>query len=285
MSEKFTVSYMALLAITCLLVEVPAFRVYQFPTDLDVPGGTNVTLHCNTQISKDTVSFLWWREGENAFLESDSRKQFSLEKTRGTLVLLDVKFADSGIYYCGAKYREQSFWNGTGSKLTVFAPPTPLEIVPIAEFSSPRKLLCKTAAFYPKELQIVWQKNNRQILTGIKTDINRTAEGLYEAYSLLEINQSAWGKDVYICLVLHVSLTVPACFSHILEQGADTILILECAAGGSAILILIILSLRLKLKRSHGGNTNSLEGCQNEDPVGEVTRLVSERDICKAKIL
>ncbi|XP_072135431.1 immunoglobulin lambda-1 light chain-like [Mobula birostris] len=249
MSEKFTVSYMALLAITWATVEVPAFRVYQFPTDLDVPGGTNVTLHCNTPISKDTVNFLWWREGENAFLESDSRKQFSFEKSRGTLILMDVKFADSGIYYCGTKYRERSFWNGSGSKLTVFAPPTPLEIVPIAEFSSPRKLLCKTAAFYPKELQIVWQKNNRQILTGIKTDINRTAEGLYEAYSLLEINQSAWGKDVYICLVLHVSLTVPACFSHILEQGAVLRLIFTCAVGGLAILVLIIIS--LKRKRSH----------------------------------
>ncbi|XP_059849400.1 programmed cell death 1 ligand 1-like [Hypanus sabinus] len=245
-------------------VEVPGFRVYQFPKNVEVPGGSNVTMYCNPPISKDTVNVLWWKEGENAFLETDSRKQFIHEKPSEKLILLDVKFDDSGMYYCGVKYQERSFWNGSGSKLSVYAPPTPLVIVPIGEFSSPRQLLCKTAAFYPKELEIVWQKNNRQIRSGRETVINRTAEGLYEAYSSLEVNQSGWGKDVYICLVSHVSLTMPACFSYILEQGADAKLIIAYTVDGLSILTLIIVLVTVNLKRSNGINTSSLDGCQNE---------------------
>ncbi|XP_072926712.1 tyrosine-protein phosphatase non-receptor type substrate 1-like isoform X2 [Hemitrygon akajei] len=259
MSEKFTVTFMALLAITWLTVKVTPSEVAQFPKDLDVPRGANVTMFCKFPLSQDVVTVRWWREGEKSFLERNNRREFTVERGRGTLVLWNVKVPDSGMYYCEAKHQQQSFRSGSGTKLTVFASPTPLEIVPIGEFSSPRKLLCKTAAFYPKKLEFVWQKNNQQIRTGIETVINQTAEGLHMAYSSLEINLSASGKDVYICLVSHASLTVPTAFSYILEQGADTRLILACAVGGSAILVLIIVLLILKLKRSHECSSRRME--------------------------
>lgn len=100
------------------------------------------------------------------------------------------------------------------------APPTPLKIVAI-EGSAPHlpQLVCKTAAFYPMELDVMWQRNNVEILTGIETVRNRTADGLYEASSFLHDTQPAPGKTVYTCLVSHVSLTAPASFSYIVEQG------------------------------------------------------------------
>ncbi|XP_072135227.1 tyrosine-protein phosphatase non-receptor type substrate 1-like isoform X2 [Mobula birostris] len=269
MAEKFTVSYMALLAITWLIVKVTANEVSQFPRDLNVPSGANITMFCKFPLSQDTVDVVWWRKGEKGFLERDSRRQFTIERGRGTLVLWNVKFSDSGLYYCTVKFQEQYLGTGGGTKFTVFAPPTPVEIVPVGGFSSPRKLLCKTAAFYPEKLEIVWQRNNKQIRTGIESVTNRSVDGLYGAFSLLDITQSTRGKDVYTCLVSHVSLPVPANFSYIQDQepqGADTKLILACALGGSAILVLIIILVKVKLKRSHGKNTRSLDRCQNEEP-------------------
>ncbi|XP_059849441.1 RLA class II histocompatibility antigen, DP alpha-1 chain-like isoform X2 [Hypanus sabinus] len=216
-------------------------------------------MFCKFPLLQDIVDVRWWREGEKSFLERNNRRQFTVERGRGTLVLWNVKFPDSGMYYCEAKYQQQSIGNGSGTKLTVFAPPTPLEIVPIGGFSSPRKLLCKTAAFFPEKLEVVWRRNNEEICTGIESVTNRSVDGMYEACSLMEITQSAWGKDVYTCLVSHVSLPVSASFSYILEQGADTRLILACAVGGSAILVLIIVLLILKLKRSPDCSSRRIE--------------------------
>ncbi|XP_059849429.1 M1-specific T cell receptor beta chain-like [Hypanus sabinus] len=268
MSEIFTVSFMAFMTITLLTVNVTASEVSQLPKDQNVLRGANVTLFCIFPRSQDTADVRWWRDGDKTFLKNDSRRHLTVETGRGALVLWNVTFADSGMYYCEAKYQERSYGRGSGSRLTVFVPPTPLEIVPVGGFSSPRKLLCKTAAFYPEKLEIVWQRNKKRIHMGIETVPNSYVDGMYEASSLLEITQSTWGKDIYTCLVSHVSLTAPVSFSYILEQGADTRLILACALGGSAILnvILIIVLLKFKLKRSHGGNKNSLDGCQNEDP-------------------
>ncbi|XP_062923463.1 tyrosine-protein phosphatase non-receptor type substrate 1-like isoform X2 [Mobula hypostoma] len=151
-------------------------------------------------------------------------------------------------------------------------PPSPVEIVPVGGFSSPRKLLCKTASFYPEKLEFVWQRNNKQIRTGIESVTNRSVDGLYGAFSLLNITQSTRGKDVYTCLVSHVSLTVPANFSYTQDQDpqdSNTKLNLAYAVGGSAILALIIILVKVKLKRSQGTNTGSLDRCQNEEPADQ----------------
>ncbi|XP_072926710.1 uncharacterized protein [Hemitrygon akajei] len=173
------------------------------------------------------------------------------------------------MYYCVARYQERYLGRGNGTRLSVFALPTPLEIVPIGGFSSPRKLLCKTAAFYPEKIEIVWQRNNKQIHTGIKNTTKQNVDDLYEATSLLEVTQSTWGKDIYTCLVLHVSLKAPAVFSYIQEQvhpqGADLKLILAYTVDGLAILALIIIIVKVNLKRSHGINTGSLDGSQDEE--------------------
>ncbi|XP_062923614.1 natural cytotoxicity triggering receptor 3 ligand 1-like [Mobula hypostoma] len=258
MAEKFTVSYIALLAITWLIVKLTANEVSQFPRDLNVPVGANVTMFCKLLLTNDTVDVRWWRKGEKGFLERDSRRQFTVERGRGTLVLWNVKFSDSGLYYCAVKFQEQYLGTGGGTKFTVFAPPTPVEIVPVGGFSSPRKLLCKTACFYPEKLEIVWQRNNKQIRTGIESVTNRNVDGLYEAFSLLEITQSTLGKDTYTCLVSHVSLTVPANFSYIQEQDSNKILIFRSALGGLAIVTLIIILIRIGVKAKRGKNMNDL---------------------------
>ncbi|XP_059849438.1 natural cytotoxicity triggering receptor 3 ligand 1-like [Hypanus sabinus] len=267
MSEKLTVSYLALLAITWLTVEVTASEVFQIPRNLDVPRGANVTMFCKFPLLQDTVDVRWWKDSDKTLLESDNRMQFTLERERGSLVLWNVKVADSGMYYCVATYQLRYLGRGNGTRLSVFVSPTPLKIVPVGGFSSPGKLLCKTAAYYPEKLEIIWLRNNEEIRTGIERVTNRSVDGMYEAFSLMEVTQSTWG-DVYICLVSHVSLTVPASFIYILEQDpedAETKLILSCVLGGLAILALIIVLLKVILKRSHGINTSSLDRCQDEE--------------------
>lgn len=79
--------------------------------------------------------------------------------------------------------------------------------------------MCKTDAFYPEKLEIIWLRNNEEIRTGIETVKNQSEEGLFVATSSLEITQPGEGKDIYTCLVSHVSLKVAASFSYTLGQG------------------------------------------------------------------
>ncbi|XP_072135223.1 natural cytotoxicity triggering receptor 3 ligand 1-like [Mobula birostris] len=243
MSLDANFSCLALLAAFWPVAKVTSAKVEQFPPILKVPIGGNESMFCKFPILQDTAEVSWWKAGQKAFIEPDSRNQFNVKKGRGTFTLLNVRYADAGLYYCQVKSQQQIFGNGNGSQLIVLTPPTPLKIIRVEEVSSKsRKLMCKTAAFYPKKLDIFWRKNNMEILTKIETSIHEISEGFFEASSTLEDAQPAQGKMLYTCLVTHETLQVPASFSYIIEEEhKNKPLILGCALGGVAIVILIII--------------------------------------------
>uniref|UniRef100_A0A4W3H5H0 Ig-like domain-containing protein n=1 Tax=Callorhinchus milii TaxID=7868 RepID=A0A4W3H5H0_CALMI len=69
-------------------------------------------------------------------------------------------------------------------------------------------LVCQTAAYYPKNLTLIWYKNGIEITTGINITEQQNAEGLYEASSFVEETQGVQSKANYTCQVFHLSLQI-----------------------------------------------------------------------------
>ncbi|XP_059849401.1 uncharacterized protein LOC132407123 [Hypanus sabinus] len=236
-------------------------KVDQFPSTLNASIGGNESMFCKFPILQDTAEVSWWKEGQKAFIEPGSRNQFNVRKGRGTFTLLNVTYTDVGWYYCQVKSQQQILGNGSGSQIKVFTPPTPLKIIRVEETSpTSRKLMCITAPFYPKKLDIFWRRNNKEIQSE-ETAISETSEGSFEASSTLEDTQPAQGKVVYTCLVNHETLKHPAIFSYIIEQDRENSskpLILGGALGGLAFIILIIILIITGVKAKRGKNMNDL---------------------------
>ncbi|XP_069757173.1 tyrosine-protein phosphatase non-receptor type substrate 1-like isoform X2 [Narcine bancroftii] len=269
---KAVIRYMSLLVVIWQ-AKATSNKVEQFDRVVKVSKGGNVTMYCKYKLLQDIADVSWWKEGEKTFIEPDSKTQFRENRAMSTFTLLNASVADIGMYYCQVKHRQQIIGNGSGSQLIVLTPPTPLNIVPV-ETTSPhsRKLACKTAPFYPEELEIIWRRNNMDIRTGVETETRTTAEGFYEASSVLEDSQLALGRAVYTCLVSHEALTMPASFSYVFEQDSKSTyesLIFPCIVGGSAILVLIIILTIVALKRKPGRDTIAVEEIRTGNPAGQ----------------
>ncbi|XP_038661933.1 natural cytotoxicity triggering receptor 3 ligand 1-like [Scyliorhinus canicula] len=219
MSIRVTAQYMALLGLMWPAAKVTSNKVEQFPKLLTVARGNNVSMFCTFSIYEDAPEVSWWKRGAESLLEPDNRKRFSPKKGRSTLEILNASITDSGMYYCKVKHQQVNIGDGSGSQLTVFVPPTPLKMLPIEENSATSlKFECKTAAFYPEYFRISWQRDGVEILTGIETVKNETAEGLFEVSSSLEDARPVLNGVVYTCLVSHISLKVPASVSYTVIQ-------------------------------------------------------------------
>ncbi|XP_067906048.1 tapasin-related protein-like isoform X2 [Heterodontus francisci] len=187
--------------------------------------GANITFYCTFPVFQEEsdVKVQWWRHGDDEFLNDGeaSNRQYKLLKKGGAAIhLLNVSFKDSGRYYCSVYCRGGMFGNGTGSELLVAVPPTPLRIDLVeSEFrpSTSPILLCKTAKFYPEDLNVTWYKNNAKIVTGINTTKQQTRVGLYEISSTLKDTTLSYSGATYSCQVSHVSLETPANVSYNLE--------------------------------------------------------------------
>ncbi|XP_041048274.1 natural cytotoxicity triggering receptor 3 ligand 1-like [Carcharodon carcharias] len=189
-------------------------KVFQTPGKTQRLAGENVTFYCAFPLFQDTANVIiyWWKLGEAEFLQpgSDIRKRFLLlKKGEASLQLLDVKAADSGVYYCGVKHLVTRFTNGTGSKLIIYVPPIPLSIkseLSVNNVSGTLTILCKTAAFYPGSINVTWYKDNISIETGIQSSKALNSNGLYELSSYLEVTGAVTSVT---CQVTHRTLMIP----------------------------------------------------------------------------
>ncbi|XP_067904999.1 signal-regulatory protein beta-1-like [Heterodontus francisci] len=218
----FPFLFLSLPGIIYPAASVTLISVFQTPEQVITLRGTDITFYCVIPLSDDNsgVEVRWWKKGENEYMQTgvDNRKQFGFKnKGGGFFALLNATFQDSGVYHCVVIRQGKIIGNGTGSNLTVCAPPTPLKIfskTPQNNSATALNLVCESAAFYPGDLTLVWYKNGTKVATGINPKKWQNAEGLYEVSSSLEDMQPVPNGAVYICLVSHISLQVSAIVIH-----------------------------------------------------------------------
>uniref|UniRef100_A0A4W3GFD2 Ig-like domain-containing protein n=1 Tax=Callorhinchus milii TaxID=7868 RepID=A0A4W3GFD2_CALMI len=203
-----------------------SLTVGQNPRVATVSRGGEVTIYCFWPLYKDQkpAKVDWWREGENRSLEDgrDGRIQiYFLNRASCALQLFSARLQDAGVYRCRVRHRSGA--QGPGTRLLVFGDaPTPLEMVVSRSGSGAAAsltLVCKTAAFYPEDVNITWCKNGSEIVSG--TNTNRNLAGLYEASSLLIETEAVQSGAVYTCHVSHLSLPTAANISYTVP-GTET---------------------------------------------------------------
>uniref|UniRef100_A0A4W3H4Z2 Signal-regulatory protein beta-1 isoform 3-like n=1 Tax=Callorhinchus milii TaxID=7868 RepID=A0A4W3H4Z2_CALMI len=244
-----------------------SMKVIQYPVDKTAFEGESVTFGCkfaNIQTTSD-LTFYWWKQGEREYLHTspDNRKIFNFK----TFQLLNVSFHDSGVYICAVSRQGKIAANGTGSRLIVHVPPTPLKMFARdSEIDSTMSLtlVCKTAAFFPEDITLTWSKDDNEVKTGINSTKERNSKGLYEISSYLEEAQTVQSGVVYTCLVSHTSLRIPAVAIYAVSKSNTEsdgqphyALIAGGAAGGLVfLLLLIIIGKQCQLNKVKGPRRN-----------------------------
>ncbi|XP_067853494.1 tyrosine-protein phosphatase non-receptor type substrate 1-like [Heptranchias perlo] len=248
--NMFILPWILVLEITYTAVADAQIRAFQAPESAQVIAGGNITFQCEFPLFQDNsnVSVYWWKLGENEFLKlgSNSRKRFiHLKKGEACLQFLNVSAEDSGVYHCGVKYPGGRIANGTGSKLLIHVPPTPLHIAANeAERNTSASLIvvCKTAEFYPDNINITWYKDGVNIDTGINTVKQLNARGLYEVSSFLEEADSVESGTIFTCQVSHLTVQTAADFRFFSTStgGGDNVLWYIQVYGSAGVGILVV---------------------------------------------
>uniref|UniRef100_A0A4W3H5S1 Ig-like domain-containing protein n=1 Tax=Callorhinchus milii TaxID=7868 RepID=A0A4W3H5S1_CALMI len=90
-------------------------------------------------------------------------------------------------------------------------------------------LVCETAEFYPGDVTLTWNKDGNEVKTEIDFTEEKNSKGLYKASSSMEDTQP--NGVVYLCLVSHISLRVPAVVKFTVSNPT----------GGLVFLLLLII--------------------------------------------
>ncbi|XP_051884567.1 natural cytotoxicity triggering receptor 3 ligand 1-like [Pristis pectinata] len=246
------------LCVLRIINEVAPMTVSQLPETSGVMAGADITFQCETSEipNKSSLKVIWWKLGDQDVLQpgSYSRKQFSpLENGKSFFQILDVRVADSGVYYCGVVHAENAIVNGTGSNLVVHASPEPVSILSKASGtnSSNLSLVCQTAEFYPESLTFTWYKNDNNIVNGISISKELNSDGTYQASSRLETLQPAGSGAVYTCVVSHLTLQSPALAVYFdassnsdKENTSFFLLVSGCTLSALICIVVVVFSLR-----------------------------------------
>ncbi|XP_062923425.1 tyrosine-protein phosphatase non-receptor type substrate 1-like isoform X1 [Mobula hypostoma] len=204
----FAFSWFLAVELICAEAQI---KVSQSPKLSNRVVGESTMFYCGVGylMENPDVDVYWWKVGEQGLLQSvnDSRKRFSpLEKGKATFQLLNISVGDRGLYYCGVKKQLEPMSNGTGTKLVVHVPPSPLSITyNETENNGSAAVIfeCTTAEFYPENINISWYKNGLTVETGIQSKLHLSASGLYVVSSILEEASPVKSGATYTCLANH----------------------------------------------------------------------------------
>ncbi|XP_062923418.1 tyrosine-protein phosphatase non-receptor type substrate 1-like isoform X2 [Mobula hypostoma] len=265
--------YLLVLQITYTVADRASFTVDQIPEQVTKTEGENVSIYCTYPIfAQNSLVDVYWRKGEQKqFIDATAERRMSIitsEQGSAELHILGVSFRDSGIYYCSVSDWTRKFSHGNGTSVIVHVPPAPLKIT---EENAPSvALTCTTAAFFPKNYELIWHKNEMEITSGIHTTQIQNEEGLYLVSSSLNVIES-W--SVYTCQVFHESMTAPISEYYRIRLGTRDkfifILTGALAACGVIILALLLLIRRFRVDRTEAAENDETLSRYQENQASE----------------
>ncbi|XP_072135197.1 tapasin-related protein-like isoform X1 [Mobula birostris] len=278
--QKFDLlQYFLVLQITYTVADRASFTVNQIPEQVTKAEGENVSIYCTYPIfAQNSLVDVYWRKGEQKqFIDATADRRMRIitsEQGSAEFHILGVSFGDSGIYYCSVSDWTRKFSNGNGTSVIVHVPPVPLKIT---EENSPSvALTCTTTAFFPKNYELIWYKNEMEITSGIHTTQKQNEEGLYLVSSSLNVTES-W--SVYTCQVFHESMRAPISEYYRIRLGSRDkfILILTgaLAACGAIILVLLLLMRRCRVDRTEAAENDENLSRYLENQASEIQDIGS----------
>ncbi|XP_062923414.1 uncharacterized protein LOC134356409 isoform X2 [Mobula hypostoma] len=202
------------LQIVYTVADRASITVRQIPVKETKAEGANVSIYCTYLIfaQNAAVAVYWWKGGQEGYIDPTADRRISIittEQGSAEFHIFDVRFWGSGIFYCGVRDWTGKISKGNGTNVIVHVPPAPLKIT---EVNAPSvALTCTTAAFFPKDYELIWYKNEIEITSGIHTTQMQNKEGLYLVSSSLNVIET-W--SVYTCQVFHESIKAPASESY-----------------------------------------------------------------------
>ncbi|XP_072135199.1 tyrosine-protein phosphatase non-receptor type substrate 1-like [Mobula birostris] len=267
------------LQIVYTVADRASITVRQIPVNETKAEGANVSIYCTYPIfaQNAVVAVYWWKGGQEGYIDPTADRRMSIITTQqgsAEFHIFDLRFGDSGIFYCGVRDWTGTISKGNGTNVIVHVPPAPLKIT---EVNAPSvALTCTTAAFFPKDYELIWYKNEVEITSGMHTTQMQNKEGLYLVSSSLNVTES-W--SVYTCQVFHESMKAPASESYRIGLGSREkfILILTgaLAACGAIILVLLLLMRRCRVDRTEAAENDENLSRYLENQASEIQDIGS----------
>ncbi|XP_072926663.1 tyrosine-protein phosphatase non-receptor type substrate 1-like [Hemitrygon akajei] len=178
--------------------------------------------------------------------------------------------------------------NGTGTKLVVHVPPSPLSIAyneTENNGSATVIFVCTTAEFYPENINISWYKDGLMIETGMQSKLYLSANGLYVATSILEEASPVKSGTTYTCLANHRTVQTATDIRFIPASTESTTdirgpesrkwnIVYGFAGCGFPFLIFITIACVIKLKklRGTGKTTEQTPSAEGQVPLNDMVQ-------------
>ncbi|KAG8131550.1 hypothetical protein E2320_009469, partial [Naja naja] len=202
-------------------------EVTQFPENVLVKAGENLTLNCTVTGENLFRSVQWYKglDRNQAPIYSDNQGV----SNRGVRVIpgstrdfsiniQNVHPEDAGTYYCvtcRVGFQERELSSGKGTLVSIIAKPSqPVVLGPTRRIAagSQASFNCSTGGFSPQEITVSWLKNGKKI-PAAQTNIlnsNEKQSVSYQMESMVEILlEQGDVKSNLICQIQHRSLDGP----------------------------------------------------------------------------
>ncbi|XP_043938309.1 tyrosine-protein phosphatase non-receptor type substrate 1-like [Protopterus annectens] len=198
--------------------------IYQTPS-VTVREGDTAIMNCT--LSEESLGPVRWYKGSNhqqqlLYSQSESEKpdprvnktvkEGPTRETDHSITFTFIRLEDAGVYYC-VKFKSDKVTvttNGSGTHLYVNRIPSPPSI------SGPTKqimlnenvtLSCTSDGFYPKEINITWLQNGKEVLNSTKVVYLNMANKGYHVQSNVSIQAKI--DSPVICRITHTALELP----------------------------------------------------------------------------
>ncbi|XP_062923416.1 uncharacterized protein LOC134356411 isoform X2 [Mobula hypostoma] len=112
------------LQIVYTVADRASITVRQIPVNETKAAGANVSIYCTYPIfaQNAAVAVYWWKGGQEGYIDPTADRRISIittEQGSAEFHIFDVRFGDSGIFYCGVRDWTGKISKGNGTNVIV----------------------------------------------------------------------------------------------------------------------------------------------------------------------